>query len=104
MSYRVTVVNKTATQVAVGIDRAYPTSAPNSIHGGLANGVLNPGATSGFLISGTTGPYQVGYLTVLSGNNPFLSNSYHSRIIVYDIYPNNAVTVSTAVAIAADQG
>jgi hypothetical protein len=95
MSYTVTVINRTGKQTYVGIDPAYGATSPNSIYGRLANGVLNPGVTSGFVISGSAGPYQVGYLTVLSGHSQ--AGSYHSGVVVYDVFPNSIVTVATEV-------
>lgn len=95
MSYKVTVINRTGNQTYVGIDPAYGATSPNCIYGRLANGVLNPGVTSGFVISGSAGPYQVGYLTVLSGNG--WAGSYHSGVVVYDVFPNSIVTVATEV-------
>lgn len=96
-TYKITVINRTGKQVCAGIDPAYAYSGP-AMYGKLANGVLNPGVTSGFVISGSAGPYQVGYLTVLSGSN-LLSGGQtgHNGIVVYDVYPNAIVTIATEV-------
>ena len=94
-TYKITVINRTGNQTYVGIDPSYAYTSPGCIHGSLANAVLNPGATSGFLINGSAGPYQVGYVTVLSGRN--LAGSYQSGIVVYNVFPNTIVTVATEV-------
>lgn len=93
-TYKITVINRTGKQVCTGID---PSGYGPGINGVLANGVLNPGVTSGFVFSGNAGPYQVGYLTVLSGNNLLSTHSYHNGIVVYDVYPNAIVTIATEV-------
>jgi hypothetical protein len=94
-TYRITVINRTGKQVCTGID---PSGYQPGFNGKLANGVLNPGVTSGFVISGNAGPYQVGYLTVLSGYNMLSGGQTgHNGIIVYDVYPNAIVTIATEV-------
>jgi hypothetical protein len=95
-TYKITVINRTGKQVCTGIDPAYFASG-GTVAGTLANGVLNPGVTSGFVFSGNAGPYQVGYLTVLSGNNLLSNHAGHNGIVVYDVYPNAIVTIATEV-------
>ncbi|HSF38905.1 MAG TPA: hypothetical protein VLT87_03870 [Thermoanaerobaculia bacterium] len=96
-TYKITVINRTGKQVCTGIDPSGNYSGSTMV-GSLANGVLNPGVTSGFVFSGNAGPYQVGYITVLSGNNMLSGGKTgYNGIVVYDVYPNAIVTIATEV-------